>query len=80
MQKFLPDPPALPVPQPAPTGDTRTATHFQGKHLPRDAAAQDKDDAGEASAVIDRRSAPVTGTGLVLRKQGGNRFPEFVGD
>ena len=46
---------------------TRTAAHLQREHLPRDAAAQDEDDTGEAGTVIDRRSAALAGSGLVAR-------------
>jgi hypothetical protein len=80
MQQLFPDPAALPVPQATPTGDARTAAHLQREHLPGDAAAQDENDTREAGPVIDRRSASLAGSRLVPRQQGGNRFPEFVGD
>jgi len=80
MQELLPDAPALPVPEAAPTGDARAAAHLLGEHLPGDTAAEDKDDARQASAVVHGRPAALAGPGLVPRRERRDGLPEFVGD
>src|SRR5437773_1016988 len=58
-EELLPDAAALPLPQPPPTRNAGATAHLLGEHLPGDAAPQHEDDPGQASAVIDRRSAPL---------------------
>jgi len=45
---------------------------------PRDAALPDEDDAGQAGAVIDRRSAASARPGPVARKQGLDDLPQLI--
>src|SRR4051794_29700377 len=79
-EEFLPDAPALPVPQPPPAGDAGAAAHLLGEHLPRDAAPQDEDNPRQAGSVIDRGPTPSAGAGLMPREEWCDRFPEFIGD
>ena len=46
----VPDLGGLPVAQAAPTGDAGSAAHFLGQHLPRNAALEDEDDAGQGDS------------------------------
>src|SRR5439155_17995336 len=78
VQEFLPDAPALPVPQPPPTGDAGATAHLLGEHLPRDATPQDEDNPGQAGTVIDRRPAPLARPRLMPREQRGDGLPKFV--
>src|SRR5437870_3717652 len=80
VQEFLPDAFALPVPQPAPAGHAGAAAHLLREHLPGDAALQDEDNAGQAGAVVHRRSAAFTGLSPVARQERLDDFPQFVGD
>src|SRR4051812_1219811 len=78
MEQFLPDPPALPVPQAAPAGDPGAAAHLQGEVFPGDAGLEDEDDAGQTRAVIDGGTAAPAGLGLVSRQEWLDRLPELV--
>src|SRR5438876_7238096 len=79
MQEFLPDAPALPVPQPAPARHTGATAHFLREHLPGDAAPQDEDDAGQAGAVVQGRSAAFAGPGAMARQERLDDLPQFIG-
>jgi len=79
VQEFLPDAAALPAPQPAPAGHPGAAAHLLRQHLPGDAALQDKDDAGQAGAVVNRRAATFAGPGPVARQERLNDLPKFIG-
>ena len=46
---------SLPIAQAAPTRHPRTALEFLREHLPRDAAAEDEQNAGETRAIKDAR-------------------------
>jgi hypothetical protein len=60
----------LPVAQASPACHPSTAAQFLWQHLPRDAAAEDKENAGEARSVIDARSS-------TLRSSWWNRKERF---
>jgi hypothetical protein len=58
----------LPVAQASPARHPSTATQSVWKHLPRDAAAEDKENAGETRSIRDARpSHPVI---VVLESEG----------
>jgi hypothetical protein len=73
----LPDPSALPVAQAAPTGHPAAAAQFLGQPLPRDAAFQDKDDAGQCSTITDTRPPPF-GLGWLWRQQRFDGRPQGI--
>ncbi len=52
----------------------------QGRSSPGGAGLEDEDDAGEASPVIHRGTAPLARLGLVPRQQRLDRLPQFVRD
>ena len=70
---------SLPVPEPPPAGHAGAAAHLLRQHLPRDAALEDEEDAGQRCAVLDRRAAALRArrTG---REQGAEEGPEGVGN
>jgi len=50
----------MPVAQPSPARHPRTAAQFLRQHLPRDACAEDKENAGQACAIRDTRPSAAT--------------------
>jgi len=50
----VPDTGLLPGTQAPPATHARAAAHFLGQHLPRDAALQDEQDAGQNRSIIER--------------------------
>jgi len=54
LRQRVPDARLLPGPQASPATHTRAAAHFLRQHLPRDAALQDKQDAGQNRSIIER--------------------------
>ena len=55
----VPDAFVLPIAQASPTGHPRSAAQFPWQHLPRNAAAQHEEDAGETDAIRDARPSTV---------------------
>jgi hypothetical protein len=74
----VPDPGLLPVAQPPPAGDARTAAHLRRQQLPRDAASEHEENAGEGGPVRDARP-PAPGLGWLRRQQRFNDGPQLVG-
>src|SRR5690606_4368074 len=75
--QFLPDPGGLPVAQSSPAGHA-AAPKLRGQILPRDAGAQDEEDAFKTGAIVARLAA---GMALSPRFDGNERFdqrPQFV--
>src|SRR5690606_36256999 len=75
--QFLPDPGGLPVAQSSPAGHA-AAPKWRGQILPRDAGAQDEEDAFKTGAIVARLAA---GMALSPRFDGNERFdqrPPFV--
>ena len=50
---FPPHPGDLPIAQATPAGHPAPATHLLGEHLPLDAGAEHKQDAGQRLAMVD---------------------------
>ena len=73
----VPHPGFLPVAQPPPARHARAAPHLLRKHLPWNARAQHKENAGERRAVRYPR-APALGLGLLGRQQRLDEGPKFV--
>jgi hypothetical protein len=74
----VPDPSRLPVAQPPPARHPRPAAHLLGEHLPRDAALQHKQDAGQRRPVWDRWSTAFRLRPL-RRQQWFDQGPQFIG-
>ena len=70
----IPDADLLPVAQPAPAGHARATAYLLGQHLPRNARAQDKQDAGQRGAV-GHPWAATFGLGRLGWDQRGNNGP-----
>src|SRR4051812_21095100 len=68
----LPDAGLLPIAQPAPAARPAAAAHLLREHLPRDAALEDEEDAGQRRAVLDRRAAALRAG----REQGAEKGPQ----
>src|SRR3954470_417905 len=62
-----------------PAAHPAAAAHLPREHLPRDAALEHEEDAGQRGAILDRRTAAFRAwrTG---RKQGAEEGPEGVGN
>jgi hypothetical protein len=69
----------VPIVEPTPTRHARAASHLLRQHLPGDAALENKQDAGEGSAVVDTGSAAV-GLGWLFGQQRLDHFPQFIGN
>jgi hypothetical protein len=69
---------SLPIAQAPPTRHPRPAPEFVREHLPRNAAAEDKENAGETTAIEDARPSAFRST----RGSGQERFnkiPQRIG-
>lgn len=69
----------LPVPQPPPAAHARAALHLDRQPLPRDARAQNEQDASQSSSVLQGRTTALW-TRLRGRKKRGDLQPEIVGE
>jgi len=69
----------LPVPQPPPAAHARAALHLDRQPLPRDARAQNEQDASQSSSVLQGRTTALW-TRLRGRKKRGDLLPEIVGE
>jgi len=69
----------VPVAQASPTGHPTTATHLGGQVFPANAGLEDKEDAGEAGAIVNRLS-PAFGPRRVWRQQRLDDLPKFIRD
>ena len=56
--ELAPDACLLPVAQPSPTGHSAATAHLQRQQLPRNAALQDEDDAGQGGADLNVLNLP----------------------
>jgi len=65
----LPDARLLPVAQPPPAGHAGAAAHLLRQHLPRDAALEHEEDAGQRGPGVDRRTTALRAWRMG-RKQG----------
>ena len=77
--KKVPDAGDLPVSQPSPAGHAAAVAQFLRQILPRDASAQDIDDAVEGLLIADTRP-PSLGRALHWRNQGFDALPQRCGD
>lgn len=77
MEPF-PDPGRLPVAQPSPARHPGAAAHLLRQHLPRDAALEHKQDAGQRRPVRDRWPAAFRLWPL-RRQQRFDQGPQFIG-
>ena len=66
-----------PVPQPPPAAHARAALHLDRQPLPRDARAQNEQDASQSSSVLQGRTTALW-TRLRGRKKQGDLLPEIV--
>src|SRR3712207_4176493 len=70
----------VPFLETTPAGHARAASHLLGQHLPRDAALQDEQYAGEGRPpVVDARPAAL-GLGWLFREQRLDHFPQLIGN
>jgi len=76
--ELRPDPGGLPPPQPAPAGHAGATAHLLRQHLPRDARAQNEEDAGQRGAIRHARTTAFRLRGLT-RQQRLHHRPERVG-
>lgn len=75
----MPDAGDLPVPQPPPAGHAAAVAQFLGQLLPRDAGAQDVDNAVEGLLIADARP-PSLGRRLHGWNQGFDALPQRCRD
>src|SRR5690606_7085893 len=73
-----PDARSLPVPEPAPAGHARATAHLLGQHLPGNAAAQDKEDAGQTCAGRQGLAPRSAKSAPLDRDEGFDDVPQFV--
>ena len=59
MVESLPNACSLPIAEPAPAGHSTSVAQLLREHPPRDARAQDEENAGKRRASGDARSAPL---------------------
>src|SRR4029450_4550217 len=71
--------PLLPGAQPPPAGHAGAAAHLLRQHLPRDAALEHEEDAGQRGPGVDR-GATAPRAWRRGRKQGAEKGPEGVGN
>ena len=69
----------VPVTQASPTGHAAAAAHLHRQIFPADTGLEDKEDAGEAGAIVDRL-APAFGSRRVRWQQRFDNLPEFIRD
>src|SRR5215218_7372280 len=67
----------VPLLEAPPAGHARAASHLLGEHLPRDAALEHEQDAGERRPVVHAGPAAL-GLGRLLGQQRLDHFPQFV--
>src|SRR3712207_4771722 len=69
----------VPFLETTPAGHARAASHLLGQHLPRDAALQEEQYAGEGRPVVDAGPAAL-GLGWLFREQRLDHFPHLIGN
>ena len=77
--QLLPHACLLPIPQTSPACHARTASHLLRQHLPRNAAFQHKQDAGQRLPILDRFPTGVSiPSWLGRRKQRLHHLPQSI--
>src|SRR5436190_24377050 len=69
----------LPVAQASPARHPRTAAQFLRQHLPRDSAAEDKENAGQTRAIRNARPSAFGSTGW-NRQERFDKIPQRIGE